>query len=134
LIFFRGLTHLRHVSFSEGTHILLAGAVIVNDGRKIIRQRRWSGCVNARKKIRLDEIGLFFFPLHRHALDAAVGNEPQEGDEHIQAARNSRTHECERKGNEMRTGAGAGDAMVGQKIYPNNPCHFPERCDSCRVC
>jgi hypothetical protein len=33
------LTHLRHVSFSEGTHIVLAGVVIVNDGRKIIRQR-----------------------------------------------------------------------------------------------
>jgi hypothetical protein len=24
-----------------------------------------------------------FLPLHQHALDAAVGNEPQEGDEHI---------------------------------------------------
>src|ERR1017187_1872270 len=47
--------------------------------------------------------------------------------EKIQAARNPRTHECERKGNEMRTGAGAGDAMVGEKIYPNNPCPFPER-------
>jgi hypothetical protein len=38
-IFFCGLTHLRHDSFSEGTPIVLAGAVIVNDGRKIIRQR-----------------------------------------------------------------------------------------------
>ena len=39
LIFFRGLIHLRHVSFSEGTPIMPAGAVIVNDGRKIVRQR-----------------------------------------------------------------------------------------------
>ena len=41
---------------------------------------------------------LFFLPLHQHALDAAVGNEPQEGDEHIQAARNPRTHERELDG------------------------------------
>ena len=33
LIFFCGLIHLRHVSFSEGMYIVLAAAVIVNDGR-----------------------------------------------------------------------------------------------------
>jgi hypothetical protein len=76
----------------------------------------------------------FFLPLHQHALDVAVGNEPQEGDEHMPAAGNSRTHERERNGDEIRIDAGAGDAMVGQKIYPNNPCHFPERCDTLPVC
>ena len=35
-IFFCVLTHLRHVSFSEGTTIMLAGAVIVNDGCEFI--------------------------------------------------------------------------------------------------
>jgi hypothetical protein len=33
LPFFSGLIHLRHVSFSEGIHRVLAGAVNVNDGR-----------------------------------------------------------------------------------------------------
>src|ERR1035437_9596763 len=33
-----------------------------------------------------------------HAPDAAVGHEPQAGDEHIQAAGNPRTHERERNG------------------------------------
>jgi hypothetical protein len=37
LILFRGLIHLRHVSFSEGMFSMPAGAGIVNDGRKIIR-------------------------------------------------------------------------------------------------
>ena len=37
----------------------------------------------------------YFFPLHEHPLDAAVGNEPQEGDEHIPAAGNPRTHKRE---------------------------------------
>jgi len=36
ILFFLRLTHLRHVIFSEGTHILLAGLVIVNSGRKIM--------------------------------------------------------------------------------------------------
>jgi hypothetical protein len=40
----------------------------------------------------------FSFPLHQHALDAAVGNGPQEADDHIQAVRNPRTHEREREG------------------------------------
>ncbi len=39
LIFFCGLIHLRHVSFSEGTHIVPGGVTIVNDGRKIARQK-----------------------------------------------------------------------------------------------
>jgi len=58
LIFFSGLTHLRHVRFSEGIPIVVAGAVIVNDERKIIRQR-WSGCVNARKQIHLTGTAYF---------------------------------------------------------------------------
>ncbi len=37
---FNGLIHLRHVSFSGGVFIMLGGEVIVNDGHKIIRQRR----------------------------------------------------------------------------------------------
>jgi len=36
--FFSGLIHLRHVSFSEGVHIVLAETVIVNEGR--IKERR----------------------------------------------------------------------------------------------
>lgn len=40
----------------------------------------------------------FFVPLHQRALDAAVGNEPQEGGEHIPAAGDPRTHERERNG------------------------------------
>ena len=36
LIFFCGLTHLRHVSFSEGQINMLTGAVTVNGGREII--------------------------------------------------------------------------------------------------
>lgn len=36
LIFFRGLIHLRHGSFSEGRIIMLSPAAIVNDGREII--------------------------------------------------------------------------------------------------
>ena len=35
LIFFCGLIHLRHVSFSEGGIIMCSKAVIVNDGHKI---------------------------------------------------------------------------------------------------
>jgi hypothetical protein len=40
----------------------------------------------------------FFLPLHQHAFDAVVGNEPQEGGEHIPAAHNPWTHERERNG------------------------------------
>jgi hypothetical protein len=36
LIFFCGLTHLRHVGFSEGKTIMLTGEAIVNGGREII--------------------------------------------------------------------------------------------------
>ena len=42
-ISFNWLIHLRHVSFSGGTFIMLGGAVIVNDGRKITGQSRWPG-------------------------------------------------------------------------------------------
>jgi hypothetical protein len=35
ILFFLRLIHLRYVSFSEGTHILPAGVVIVNDGLRL---------------------------------------------------------------------------------------------------
>jgi len=38
-VFFSGLIHLRHVSFSGGRLIMHGGVYIVNDGCKIIRQR-----------------------------------------------------------------------------------------------
>jgi len=37
LIFYYGLTYLRHGSFSEGEGIMLAGAMIVNDRSRIHR-------------------------------------------------------------------------------------------------
>jgi hypothetical protein len=37
-------------------------------------------------------------PLHQNVLDAAVGHEPREGGEDIQAARNPQTHERGRNG------------------------------------
>jgi hypothetical protein len=40
LIFFRGLIHLRHISFSEGKASLPAVEVDVNDGRKFIGRDR----------------------------------------------------------------------------------------------
>ena len=42
-IFFRGLTHLRHGSFSEGSPIMRSISEIVNGGREIIWAHRWPG-------------------------------------------------------------------------------------------
>ena len=49
LFFFRGLTHLRHVSFSEGSPIMRSIAEIVNGGREIIWAHR---CPARRRGVR----------------------------------------------------------------------------------
>lgn len=63
---------------------------------------------------------LLYLPLHQHALDAAAGNEPQERDEHIQNARNSRTHERERNGEgnlPLLVFASGETAMTGRLLF-----------------
>jgi hypothetical protein len=42
VVSFNWLIHLRHVSFSGGVFIMLGGVVVVNDGHKLIGQRRRS--------------------------------------------------------------------------------------------